>query len=192
MEKICVDTSYYIRGSISPNKKQNNINNFLETANCSVGEKVLLLGNISNYGKYLKKLGVEVIILENNKYITNSAIVDNGNCNIIQGSVEYMPFKDNYFDKVIFLNYFNCFENEKKALNEVYRILKHKGKVIIEDKNPKNLSIKLKSLQNKIKGYNGKFYRPTEIVEIFSGSGFCGSFKEIDSENYIYMGVKID
>ncbi len=192
MEKICVDTSYYIRGSISPNKKQNNINNFLETINCSIGEKVLLLGNISNYGKYLKKLGVEVIILENDKHVANSAIVDNGNCNIIQGSVEYLPFKDNYFDKVIFLNYFNCFENEKNALSEVYRVLKHKGKVIIEDKNPKNLSVKLKSLQNKIKGYNGKFYRPTEIVEIFSENGFCGTFKEIDSENYIYMGIKTD
>ncbi|MEJ8554596.1 class I SAM-dependent methyltransferase [Tepidibacter sp. Z1-5] len=192
MKKICVDTSYYIRGSISPNKKQNNINNFLETINSSVGEKVLLLGNISNYGKYLKKLGVEVIILENEKYIASSAIVDNGNCNIIQGSVEYMPFKDNYFDKVIFLNYFNCFENEKNALKEIYRVLKHKGKVIIEDKNPKNLSVKLKSLQNKIKGYNGKFYRPTEIVEIFGQSGFCGTLKEIDSENYIYMGIKTD
>ncbi|WP_187296233.1 class I SAM-dependent methyltransferase [Tepidibacter mesophilus] len=192
MEKICVDTSYYIRGSISPNKKQNNINNFLDTINCSVGDKVLLLGNISNYGKYLKKLGVEVIILENDKYVTSSAIVDNGNCNIIQGSVEYMPFKDNYFDKVIFLNYFNCFENEKNALSELYRVLKYKGKVIIENKNPKNLSVKLKSLQNKIKGYNGKFYRPTEIVKIFDESGFCGTFKEIDSENYIYMGIKTD
>ncbi|MCT4507809.1 MAG: class I SAM-dependent methyltransferase [Tepidibacter sp.] len=192
MKKICVDTSYYIRGSICPNKKQNNINNFLETANCSVGEKVLLLGNISNYGKYLKKLGVEVIILENNKYVTSSAVVDNGNCNIIQGSVEYMPFKDSYFDKVIFLNYFNCLDNEKNALSEIYRVLKYKGKVIIENKNPKNLSIKLKSFQNKIKGYNGKFYSPTEIVEIFGESGFCGTFKEIDSENYIYMGIKTD
>ncbi|SHJ84497.1 methyltransferase domain-containing protein [Tepidibacter formicigenes] len=192
MERICLERSYYIKGSISPSKKENNIHNFLDTINCSIGEKVLLLGDISNYGKYLKKLGVDVIILENEKYCTTSAILNNENCNIIKGSVQYMPFKDKYFDKVIFLNYFNCFENEEKVLKEVYRVLKYKGNVIIEDKNPKNLITKFKVFQNKIRGYNSKFYHPEEVLDIFDKNGFRGSFKEIDKERYIYIGIKID
>lgn len=188
--KECVDISYSIKGSICPSKKENNIYNFLDTIKSSVGEKVLLIGSISNYGKYLKKLGVEVTILEDEGFHNRSTILENENCNVIKGSVAYMPFMDKCFDKVIFLNYFNSFEDEQKVLKEVHRVLKSEGVVIIEEKNPKNLSTKLRVMQNKIFGYNSRFYYPKEILDIFDKNGFNGGFKEIDKERYIYMGTK--
>lgn len=191
LAKECVDISYNIKGSICPSKKKNNIYNFLDTIKSSVGEKVLLIGNVANYGKYLKKLGVEVTILEDEGCQSRFTILENENCNVIKGSVAYMPFTDKYFDKVIFLNYFNSFEDEKKVLKEVYRVLKTEGIVIIEEKNPKNLSTKFRIMQNKIFGYNSRFYYPKEILDIFNKNGFYGAFKEIDKERYIYMGTKI-
>ncbi len=189
MERICEDY-YDIKGSICPNKKENNIHNFLDTINSSVGEKILLLGNVSNYGKYLKKLGVDVVILENRNDYSKFAILNNENCNIVKGHVEYMPFKDQYFNKVIFLNYFNCFDDEERVLKEVYRVLKWEGIVIIEEKHPKNLYTKFKVIQNKLCGYSSKFYYPKEILDIFNKNGFYGSFKEIDKDRYIYIGTK--
>ncbi|MDO7203927.1 hypothetical protein Q5M85_06865 [Paraclostridium bifermentans] len=49
-------------------------------------------------------------------------------------------------DKVIVLNQFNYTHNQKKALKEIYRVLKLRGEVVLQDSNYTNLKLNLKSL----------------------------------------------
>ncbi|OPJ56413.1 class I SAM-dependent methyltransferase [Alkalithermobacter paradoxus] len=191
MGSICTEGKIEINGSICPDKKRNNVQNFVERINPTVGEKILLVGNVSNYGKYLNKLGVEVTILENENDIYKSAALQNCNCNVIKGNLEYIPFKKGYFDKIIFLNYFNSFQDEEKVLKELCRVLKYNGNIIIQENNPKSLYSKLIAISKKVSGCKCKFYNLDEIMNMFQASGFDGICKNIDKYSFIYVGRKI-
>lgn len=178
--------------SICPDKKKNNIKNFLSIIDPKIGEKILLVGKVSFYGKYLKKSGADVTILEETKDYSKSAIIQNINCNVVEGSPEYMPFKDDYFKKVIFLNHFNSFEDEKRIFGEINRVLEDSGQIIIEEKNPNGIFTKCEIFKNKVLGNVCKYYSPDELEQIFESRGISGKIKKIGKERYLYIGNKIE
>jgi len=53
------------------------------------------------------------------------------NVHFILGSVETIPFDDVSFDHVICFGAFPHFDNKEKALTEMYRVLKRRGKLFI-------------------------------------------------------------
>lgn len=191
MEKAILNHFGESKKSICPCRGRENISNFMDFIDPYPGEKILLMGDVSYYGKYLKKVGADVIIFENAQQEV-SAIVRNCNCSIVEGNMEYMPFKEEYFDKIIFLNHFNSFEDEKKVLKEIYRVLKIRGELIIEEKNPKGIMIKLFMIIKKLFGFKCFFYYPQEIKRLFGQIGFIGEFKYIEKNKYIYFGKKLN
>ena len=50
----------------------------------------------------------------------------NENCTVVSGQLEYMPFNDNYFDKIIVLDYLNHTADCNKSVKEIKRVLKHR------------------------------------------------------------------
>lgn len=164
---------------------------FLDTIKYNIGNKILLVGEIGNLGKRLRMLGVYVTILENSAYQDVCySLIHNENCNVVKGSLEFLPFDDDYFDKVIIMDYINHTTNCEKASSEINRVLKTKGDLIVEDLNLKNLKVKLKSLKHKIFGDNVHYLYPQEIVNIFSELEFEGTLKEVEKERYIYIGKR--
>lgn len=164
---------------------------FLDTIKYNIGNNILLVGNIGNLGKRLRMLGVYVTILENSFYEDVCySLIHNGNCNVVKGSLESIPFEDKYFDKVIILDYFNNTGNCKKASSEINRVLKYNGELILEDLNLKNLKVKLKNLKHKLCGENVNYHYPHEIINLFSNLNFDGNLKEVENERYIYIGKR--
>lgn len=49
------------------------------------------------------------------------------------GDVEHMPYEDSYFDCVTCAHSFHHYPHKKKALREMFRVLKNNGKVMIID-----------------------------------------------------------
>ncbi|MEG0842951.1 MAG: methyltransferase domain-containing protein [Romboutsia sp.] len=164
---------------------------FLDTIKYNIGNKILLVGDIGNLGKRLRMLGVYVTILENSCYQDVCySLIHNENCNVVKGSLEFLPFEDDYFDKVIILDHFNNINNCQKASSEINRVLKKKGDLVLEDLNLKNLKVKLKYLKQKIFGENINYHYPEQIVDIFSDLDFEGTLKEVENERYIYIGKR--
>lgn len=65
------------------------------------------------------------------------------NIKLIKGDVENIPIESNTFDVVTIIFGIRNFENIESSLNEIYRILKPKGLILIlEFSKPKNLFIK--------------------------------------------------
>lgn len=156
-----------------------------------IGDRVLLVGDIGSLGKKLRMLGVRVTILENSAYQDICySLIFNENCSIVKGCLELLPFEDGSFDKVIVLNHFNYTNNQQKALKEIDRVLRLKGELILEDSNLNKLKVKLKSFKHKVFGERIKYYYPQEIIAMFSKLNFAGILEEIESEKYIYIGVK--
>lgn len=164
---------------------------FLDSIKYDIGNHILLVGNIGNLGKRLRKLGVHVTILENSPYEDVCySLIHNGNCNVIKGTLELLPFENEYFDKVIILDHFNNINNLKKASNEINRVLKDNGELILEDLNLKNIKVKLKNFKHRLCGENVTYHYPQEIASLFSKLNFEGDFKELENERYIYIGKR--
>jgi ubiquinone/menaquinone biosynthesis C-methylase UbiE len=57
----------------------------------------------------------------------------NGEIDFRIGDVEHMPYEDNYFDYLTCSHSFHHYPHKKKAVREMFRILKNKGKIMIID-----------------------------------------------------------
>ena len=155
---------------------------FLNNIKHDIGSRVLLVGKVGELGKRIRAFGVQVTILEHSRRdeICFSHIM-NENCTVVSGQLEYMPFNDNYFDKIIVLDYLNHTANCKKSVKEINRVLKYGGEVIVEDLNLKDLrvsnieSVEIKSIiiiLDKFKIYLKNMilkenYRKSKIKDIF-------------------------
>jgi ubiquinone/menaquinone biosynthesis C-methylase UbiE len=53
------------------------------------------------------------------------------NIEVIEGSILELPFEDNYFDFVCAFDVVEHVENDKKAISEMKRVCKQKGKICI-------------------------------------------------------------
>lgn len=157
----------------------------------SIGEKVLLVGDIGRLGKELRLNGLNVTILEDSDYEDMCyALVHNENCNFVKGKLEYLPFEDNYFSKVIVLEQFNHTSNYHKASSEISRVLKNNGELILEDLNMDNIKNKMKYLKRRICGLCANHCNPSEIKKIFSNLRFDGVVEDFESQRYVYVARK--
>lgn len=65
--------------------------------------------------------------------ITTAKAKFNGEIDFRVGDVESMPYEDNYFDYLTCSHSFHHYPHKKKAVREMFRILKPKGKIMIID-----------------------------------------------------------
>lgn len=164
---------------------------FLNHLDYSIGEKVLLVGDIGRLGKELRLSGLNVTILEDSDYEDMCySLVHNESCNFVKGKLEYLPFEDNYFNKVIVLEQFNYTSNYEKASSEISRVLKNNGELILEDLNMNNIKNKMKYLKRKICGLCGNHCNPNDIKKIFSDLRFDGLVEDFKNQKYIYVARK--
>lgn len=171
--------------------EQDTTKDILSIIKYEIGEKVLLVGNIGTLGKRLRMLGVHVTILEDSAYHDICySLIYNENCSIVKGCLELLPFEDGIFDKVIVLDQFNYTNNQKKALKEIYRVLKLKGEVILQDSNLEKFKIKLKKFKHRLFGERIKYYYPQDLKQVLERLNFKGVLENQDCEKYIYIGIK--
>ena len=69
------------------------------------------------------------------KICKTNAERENVKINFVQGNVSEMSFEDKTFDFIFCSAAFKNFKEPDKALNEMYRVLKHKGTILIIDMN---------------------------------------------------------
>lgn len=102
---------------------------------------------------------------------TNYDSVKSGKTDIIEASVECLPFLDNSFDKVITVESFYFWPHPQENLKEVYRVLKTDGTfLLVADIYGKD-GLDVQILEN-IKKFN--LYNPTpdEYKKLFENAGF--------------------
>lgn len=54
-------------------------------------------------------------------------------CELVQGNASYLPYRDGLFDGVLHMGGFNGFEDKQRAVNEMHRVAKVGGKVVVMD-----------------------------------------------------------
>ena len=81
--------------------------------------------------------------------------------------VERMPFDDNIFDRIIMVDALHHVVNQVNTANELWRILKPGGWIVIEEPNIRVFGVKLIALFEKVALMRSHFLSPMQIASLF-------------------------
>ena len=95
--------------------------------------------------------------------------------------IEYLPYPDYYFERIIMVDVFHHVCDHKLTVNELWRVLAPGGRIIIEEPNIKNFGVKMVALAEKIALMRSKFLSPQSIKMMFK---FQGANSRIENEGY--------
>lgn len=160
-----------------------------ELADFEKTDKVLDLGGgTGRIAKFFAGIVQEIVVLDTSKGMLLQCKNHTG-INCIFGSAENIPYGDGYFDKIIIVDAFHHFRDKEKAIQEIKRVLKENGKVIIEEVNFGRCGNWLVEKIEMIFGAKSKILSPPLLVELFSRNKFeVKLFDESWSGYYLIAG----
>lgn len=145
-----------------------------------MGAKKAICGDISNY--MLKQAE------ENSK----AAGYDSDRILFYQLDAEALPFKENTFDVVLTGMSFGLFPDQKKAVNEMYRVLKPGGIISLGAHGPEHyweaIDTTIRAINKKdVFGYRFEFWPRTEkeVVNLMKNTGF----KDVQTNRFIWRNL---
>lgn len=101
----------------------------------------------------------------------NADAVKSGKMDILEGSVEQLPFENGVFDKIITVESFYFWPNPVENLKEVHRVLKKGGRFLLVADIYQKEGLSRKTLDN-IRRYELLNPTPEEFQKMFAQAGF--------------------
>jgi SAM-dependent methyltransferase len=101
--------------------------------------------------------------------------------------VEWMPFKSNAFDRIIMVDALHHVVNQVNTANELWRILKPGGWIVIEEPNIHSLSVKFIALAEKLALMRSHFLSPIQIANLFRLHGAHAKIEDGGSTAWIVL-----
>jgi len=105
----------------------------------------------------------EVVVLEPKRNVIEYGRSHRPNIKFVEGGAESIPLPDEYFDKVVASASFHHFSDQDKALEEMKRVLKPDGKIIIVEIDPNTPRGKRLKFCETPFHTGGKLYQPVQL-----------------------------
>jgi ubiquinone/menaquinone biosynthesis C-methylase UbiE len=109
----------------------------------------------------------------------------------VEGHAEKIPFPDATFDRVTSVVAFHHMENQREALEEMRRVLKHSGQIVLFELPPSRAP---GPLYRWIAGYRHAghmtFHGPDELMEKLQTGGFTAVSNRAGITGYFVMATK--
>jgi len=115
----------------------------------------------------------------------NRKLVESGKAEFKQGYASTLPWSDNEFTIVAAIEVFDLLNEAEKTLNEIYRVLKPSGKLIIEMAFNKDDGVDHKRI---IKKMGLTFYSGEEMKNLLKKAGF--NYIVIDYFKAVWVPIK--
>ena len=80
---------------------------------------------------------------------------------------ECLPFPDDYFERVIMIDALHHVCDHSETAQEMWRVLKPGGRIVIEEPDIRDFSIKLVALAEKVALMRSHFISPQQIANLF-------------------------
>ena len=115
-------------------------NALLLDAGCNIGTFEEILNNLTSpeYKTVGMDFAPETIKIAHSKSIPNT--------DFLCADINNLPFKNNSFDCIVTIAVIEHLPNKQKALNELKRVLKDKGQIVITTPNKKDIILKIHNL----------------------------------------------
>ena len=81
---------------------------------------------------------------------------------------EFLPFPDDYFERIIMIDALHHVCDQQKTINELWRVIKPGGRIIIEEPDIHHWAVKLIALAEKLALMRSHFLDGAEIMDLFN------------------------
>ncbi|HYY49525.1 MAG TPA: class I SAM-dependent methyltransferase [Nitrososphaeraceae archaeon] len=105
----------------------------------------------------------EVVVLEPKRNVVEYGKSHRPNIKFVEGEAENIPLPDAYFDKVVASASFHHFSDHDKALEEMKRVLKPDGKIIILEIDPNTRRGECLKFCETVFHTGAKLYQPAQL-----------------------------
>jgi len=100
---------------------------------------------------------------------------------------EWLPFADASFERIMMVDAFHHVSVQAKTANELWRILKPSGRLVIEEPDIRSFRVKLIALGEKLALMRSHFLYPAQIAGMFSSSAAHVQIRSDDSSVWIIV-----
>jgi ubiquinone/menaquinone biosynthesis C-methylase UbiE len=87
----------------------------------------------------------------------------------VRASTDALPFNAESFDRILMVDALHHIRNQASAINELYRLLKPGGRILIEEPDIAAFAVKLIALAETLTGMGSHFLRRDQIEKLFFG-----------------------
>lgn len=107
----------------------------------------------------------------------------------MRSHAERLPFADENFDRVLVVDALHHFCDQKKAIGEFIRVLKPKGRLVVEEPDISRFVVKLVALAEKLTLMRSHFHSAVEIENMIT---FYGLSAQIRSDGRFEVWIIVD
>ena len=84
------------------------------------------------------------------------------------GQTENLPFPDGFFARIIMVDALHHVANQQETIDELWRVLRPEGRIVIEEPDVRMLTVKLVALAEKLALMRSHFLKPERIAALFA------------------------
>ncbi|OGO16164.1 MAG: hypothetical protein A2Z14_00020 [Chloroflexi bacterium RBG_16_48_8] len=127
-------------------------------------------GGTGRISQHLVQHAKQVVVLDSSIKMLNQALSKNG-LRAVGSETEYLPFSDASFERVTMVDALHHVAEQKRSLQELWRVLKPGGILVVEEPDIKVFAVKLVALAEKLALFRSHFLSPERVSEYLEKLG---------------------
>jgi len=137
-------------------------------------------GGTGRVSQVLKKITPQIVVADLSEGMLHQALHQHG-LETVCSHTEKLPFPDQTFSRVIMVDALHHVCNHEQTAAEMWRVLKPRGRIIVEEPDVRLFSVKFVALFEKLAMMRSHFISPPRIAALFSDPG---AVKKIEQESF--------
>jgi ubiquinone/menaquinone biosynthesis C-methylase UbiE len=129
-------------------------------------------GGTGRVTQYLREIAYPLVITDISLGMLHQAGLKDG-LQRVCSLAENLPFPDETFERVIMIDALHHVYNQRYTVSELWRVLKHGGRIVIEEPDIRNIAVKLVAIAEKLALMRSHFMPPMRISALFTFSNAC-------------------
>lgn len=116
-------------------------------------------------------------------------VPEHGSVESLVGDAGAMPFDEDRFDGVVVSDAFHHFRDQPAAVDEMRRVVRPGGGVVIMEYDRTQIAIKLIALAERLAREPGAFFTTDELCAFMSEHGVDGECTRLGGASYVFVGT---